>query len=190
MSSPDYYTDLLELVASHGYIIVAPSMYGLIPSSFDDEMKNAVAFLDWVAADLPSAMKVFWFGGWCFCVHACVCVYVYVCVWGGGGGGGGLRMCLRVYVCVRFGVMLCEPRMLMLITTSAQDLALCAQLGAREGVAVVVCVFPLTRESRGLLSLLFIRTWASTSKHVVRHDPSRYPSERLLMLLPALRTTR
>ncbi|KAK4441476.1 Chlorophyllase-1 [Sesamum alatum] len=48
-----WYSDLLRHVASHGYIVVAPKFYGVIPISIPEEVKRAAQVTGWLPTGLP-----------------------------------------------------------------------------------------------------------------------------------------
>ncbi|GER41106.1 chlorophyllase 1 [Striga asiatica] len=50
------YTTLLQHIASHGYIVVAPKFYGLIWISIPEEVKRAAQVTDWLSTGLPSVL--------------------------------------------------------------------------------------------------------------------------------------
>ncbi|KAK9268347.1 hypothetical protein L1049_000096 [Liquidambar formosana] len=50
------YTMLLEHISSHGFIIVAPQLYGIIPPSGHEEIKSVAAVRDWLSTDLQSLL--------------------------------------------------------------------------------------------------------------------------------------
>ncbi|CAA0813240.1 Chlorophyllase-1 [Striga hermonthica] len=50
------YTSLLQHIASHGYIVVAPKFYGLIWISIPEEVKRAAQVTDWLPTGLPSVL--------------------------------------------------------------------------------------------------------------------------------------
>ncbi|PIA45044.1 hypothetical protein AQUCO_01700535v1 [Aquilegia coerulea] len=58
--SNSYYTDLLKHIASHGYIIVAPQLYNVMPVpawSGDGEIKSTAAVTDWLPKGLQSVLS-------------------------------------------------------------------------------------------------------------------------------------
>lgn len=50
MLNNNCYTELLQHIASHGYIIVAPKLYGLIPVSNPKEVKIAAQVAQWISS--------------------------------------------------------------------------------------------------------------------------------------------
>ncbi|KAK4408259.1 Chlorophyllase-2, chloroplastic [Sesamum angolense] len=48
-----WYSDLLCHIASHGYIVVAPKFYGIIPISITEEVRRAAQVTEWLPTGLP-----------------------------------------------------------------------------------------------------------------------------------------
>ncbi|KAI5589713.1 hypothetical protein POPTR_005G214200v4 [Populus trichocarpa] len=48
-----WYTDVFKFISSHGYIVVAPQLYGLKPPSGQDELDSAAEVANW----LPSGLR-------------------------------------------------------------------------------------------------------------------------------------
>ncbi|KAL8537194.1 hypothetical protein ACS0TY_012390 [Phlomoides rotata] len=53
MLSNTWYTTLLQHIASHGYIVIAPKFYGIIPTSIPKEVKGAARVVEWLPTGLP-----------------------------------------------------------------------------------------------------------------------------------------
>nr|ACO50428.1 chlorophyllase 1 [Pachira macrocarpa] len=51
-----FYTDLLQHISSHGFIIVAPQLYNIIPPSGTEEVEYAAKVADWLPSGLPSVL--------------------------------------------------------------------------------------------------------------------------------------
>ncbi|KAJ9696112.1 hypothetical protein PVL29_008386 [Vitis rotundifolia] len=51
-----FYTQLLQLISSHGFIVVAPQLYGLLPPSGIQEIKSAAAVTNWLSSGLQSVL--------------------------------------------------------------------------------------------------------------------------------------
>ncbi|KAI3461088.1 hypothetical protein Pfo_017751 [Paulownia fortunei] len=53
MLANTWYTNLLQHIASHGYIVVAPKFYGLICISIPEEVRKAAQVTEWLSTGLP-----------------------------------------------------------------------------------------------------------------------------------------
>ncbi|XP_022759737.1 LOW QUALITY PROTEIN: chlorophyllase-1-like [Durio zibethinus] len=51
-----FYTDLLRHISSHGFIIVAPQLFNIMPPSGPDEVESAAKVADWLPSGLPSVL--------------------------------------------------------------------------------------------------------------------------------------
>ncbi|XVE73075.1 hypothetical protein DITRI_Ditri11bG0088600 [Diplodiscus trichospermus] len=51
-----FYTELIKHISSHGFIVVAPQMYSMIPPSGMEEVKSAANVADWLPSGLPSVL--------------------------------------------------------------------------------------------------------------------------------------
>ncbi|KAF9618580.1 hypothetical protein IFM89_002275 [Coptis chinensis] len=58
--STSFYTELLKRIASHGYIVIAPQLYFLVPNSLPsdgyEEMKSTAEVTDWLSEGLKSIL--------------------------------------------------------------------------------------------------------------------------------------
>ncbi|KAL2557187.1 Chlorophyllase-1 [Forsythia ovata] len=52
------YSQLLEHISSHGYIVVAPQLYRFMFDSVKDEIERAAKVSDWLSMGLPQVLKV------------------------------------------------------------------------------------------------------------------------------------
>ncbi|XP_022769841.1 LOW QUALITY PROTEIN: chlorophyllase-1, chloroplastic-like [Durio zibethinus] len=51
-----FYSDLLQHISSHGFIIVAPQLWNIIPPCGTEEVESAAKVADWLPSGLPSVL--------------------------------------------------------------------------------------------------------------------------------------
>ncbi|VVA13903.1 PREDICTED: chlorophyllase-2 [Prunus dulcis] len=51
-----FYQDILQHIASHGYIAVAPQLYGYVPSTGPEEIDSGAKVINWLAKGLQSLL--------------------------------------------------------------------------------------------------------------------------------------
>ncbi|KAH6758135.1 hypothetical protein C2S52_022983 [Perilla frutescens var. hirtella] len=54
----DWYSDMFRHIASHGYILVAPQLYGFfLEISISEEIERGIAVTEWVSTELSTALE-------------------------------------------------------------------------------------------------------------------------------------